>query len=66
VVSANARGSHAQVLPWVDVRQWPQALRIGVTFTKAGEHVRIVQPPPPPLSGQSAITFQPLLPTTTA
>jgi ribosomal protein S5 len=52
-----------QVLPWVDALKWPQALRIGVTFTQSDERVRIVAPPPPGSGVGAATTFEPLLPT---
>jgi hypothetical protein len=55
-------------MPWVNALEQPESLRIAVTFTKYGEHVRIVAPPPSSASSASSasVTFKPLLPTTTA
>jgi hypothetical protein len=54
-----------QVLPWVDALKWPQALRIGVTFTQGNEHVRIIAPAPSGATTATTTTstFKPLLPT---
>jgi hypothetical protein len=43
-----AMANAMQVFPWVDGLKWPQALLVGVTFTKTNEHVRIVAPSRPP------------------